>query len=188
MKVPLLGCFRPETIGLFTCANDSDTPSMNPGAVTGDLVQRHLKWGWWSLLAFVSLGITLEVLHGFKIGAYLSAANQTRRLMWTLAHAHGVGLALLHLGFAATVGLLKTAPASHLTASRCLRLASLLIPGGFFLGGLSPYAGDPGLGIILVPPGALLLFGAAWLTAKSISSRALPDEIEPTASESGKVP
>ena len=34
---------------------------------------------------------------------------------------------------------------------------------GFFLGGLFVHAGDPGLGILLVPVGAALLFAAVWL-------------------------
>lgn len=42
------------------------------------------------------------------------------------------------------------------------------MPGGFFLGGIWVYAGDPGLGIVLVPLGGVLLFAAAWLTATSL--------------------
>ena len=53
-------------------------------------LRRHLRFGWWSLLCFLTLGIVLESLHGFKVGWYLDAAHSTRRLMWTLAHAHGV--------------------------------------------------------------------------------------------------
>ncbi|MEM7232453.1 MAG: hypothetical protein AAF517_09780, partial [Planctomycetota bacterium] len=35
--------------------------------------------------------------------------------------------------------------------------AGLLLPGGFFLGGVFFYSGDPGLGILLVPIGAILM-------------------------------
>jgi len=38
------------------------------------------------------------------------------------------------------------------------------MPSGFFLGGLFIYAGDPGLVILLVPVGGILLFAAALLT------------------------
>ena len=65
-----------------------------------DLVRRHLLFGWWSLLVFLSLGLGLETLHGFKVGWYLDVANEARRLTWTLAHAHGTLLGLIHLGFA----------------------------------------------------------------------------------------
>jgi len=41
--------------------------------------------------------------------------------------------------------------------------ATVLLPGGFFLGGAMIYAGDPGVGILLVPVGALLLLVAVGL-------------------------
>ena len=68
------------------------------------LVRRHLRFGWWSLATFGLLGLVLETLHGFKVGAYLDVSNETRRLMWTLAHAHGTLLGLVHLGFASRFG------------------------------------------------------------------------------------
>ena len=43
--------------------------------------------------------------------------------------------------------------------------ASVLLPGGFFLGGCFIYAGDPGLGVWLVPVGALCLFTCVLLMA-----------------------
>src|SRR5688572_24062207 len=64
------------------------------------VVRRHLRFGWFSLLVFLTLGLMLEALHGFKVQAYLNVMNETRRLMWTLAHAHGAMLGLAHLGFA----------------------------------------------------------------------------------------
>jgi hypothetical protein len=36
--------------------------------------------------------------------------------------------------------------------------AAILLPAGFFLGGIVTYGGDPGFGVWLVPIGALLLF------------------------------
>jgi len=66
-------------------------------------VSRHLRFGWWSLLVFLTLGIALDAMHGFKLGWYLDTVNETRRLMFTLAHAHGTLLGLIHLGFAATL-------------------------------------------------------------------------------------
>ncbi|HEY8174006.1 MAG TPA: hypothetical protein VIH21_13040, partial [Dehalococcoidia bacterium] len=61
-----------------------------------DYARRHLRFGWWSLFVFATLGLTLEALHGFKVRAYLDVSNDTRRLMWTLAHAHGTLLGLVH--------------------------------------------------------------------------------------------
>jgi len=129
-------------------------------------IRRHLHFGWWSVLFFLTLGVVLEVMHGLKSPWYLDVSNHTRRLMWTLAHAHGVLLGLLNVGFAATVYLLPQWDAQRYSlASRCLIAGSVLLPTGFFLGGIVIYAGDPGLGILLVPAGALLLFVAVILTA-----------------------
>jgi hypothetical protein len=134
-------------------------------------VGRHLTFGWRSVLVFGALGLGLETLHGFKIGLYLDLANETRRLMWTLAHAHGTLLGLVHVVFALSAGVLPgLTPAREQLVSRCLIGATLLLPGGFFLGGVRFYAGDPGVGIVLVPVGAMLLLTAVFLITRSIGS------------------
>lgn len=133
------------------------------------LVTRHLRVGWWALFAFLLLGIGLEALHGLKIGWYLDAGNETRRLMWTLAHAHGTLVALIQLGFAGTLHALSLATERSLErASQCLLLGGGLLPTGFFLGGIVIYEGDPGLGVLLVPPAALLLAAGVFLTARAV--------------------
>jgi hypothetical protein len=135
--------------------------------------RRHMRLGWWSLLLFLSLGLLLDALHGFKVSWYLGAAHETRRLMWTLAHAHGVLLALVNIAFALTQERLPGGfAAGRRLASACLIGATALLPGGFFLGGIVTYAGDPGLGGLLVPLGALLLFLSVALVARAVSARA----------------
>lgn len=130
------------------------------------IIRRHLRIGWWTLLVFLTLGIVLEALHAFKTPGYLSVANETRRMMWTLAHAHGTLLGLVHLAFAATLLRLPGWPAkTSAIASAALIGATILMPGGFFLGGVNPKAGDPGIGIVLLPVGAVLLLIAVLLTA-----------------------
>lgn len=108
--------------------------------------RRHLRFGWWSLLLFTALGLGLESLHGFKVRAYLDVSNETRRLMWTLAHAHGALLSLLHVVFGLS---LRASPEVGARNPRLISWsligASVLLPGGFFLGGLVCYGGDPGL-------------------------------------------
>ncbi|HIE97127.1 MAG TPA: hypothetical protein EYG03_13450 [Planctomycetes bacterium] len=129
-------------------------------------IVKHLHFGWWSLLSFVVLGITLEAMHAFKVGWYLEEAYTTRRLMWTLGHAHGTLLSLVHIAFATTLSLLPHGLAtSRRIASGCLMGGTILLPGGFFLGGIFIYDGDPGIGVWLVPVGALLLLIAVFLTA-----------------------
>ena len=133
-----------------------------------DTSRLHLQVGWWSLLLFLTLGMILETMHGFKVGFYLDVSNSTRRLMWTLAHAHGTLLSILNLVLAMSIRLTPDWKASSRTlASRCLLGALVLLPLGFFLGGVFIYGGDPGLGVILVPPGAFLLFLSVLLTARA---------------------
>jgi hypothetical protein len=130
------------------------------------LRQRHLKFGWYSLLAFLVLGSVLELLHGFKVGFYLNVDHETRRLMWRLAHAHGALLAILNILFALCLDHLKQSAADLRFVSACLVVASLLLPIGFFGGGSFAHSGDPGLLILLVPVGALLLFVAVLSIAR----------------------
>jgi hypothetical protein len=144
-----------------------------PGSDLDRLVSRHLCFGWWALLVFLALGIGLELLHGFKIGWYLDVTNAARRHMWTLAHAHGTLLALVHLAFAASVPRLTTRdPRWRHVASPCLYAATLTLPAGFFLGGLYVYSGDPGMGILLVPVGGFLLLIAVGLIALAVTKPA----------------
>jgi hypothetical protein len=134
-----------------------------------DYAQRHLRFGWWSLLLFAALGLVLESLQGFKVRAYLDVSNDTRRLMWTLAHAHGTLLAVVHVIFALTWRSAPTAMPKPKLISTALVAASVLLPGGFFLGGIAFYSGDPGLGVVLVPIGAVLLLVAVFSIARSTS-------------------
>lgn len=131
-------------------------------------VRRHLRFGWWALLVFLGIGFALELLHGFKVRMYLDVSNETRRLMWTLAHAHGGLLSVIHIAFAVS---LRAAPrlAGPNTGlvSACLIAATVFLPGGFFLGGIAFYSGDPGIGIALAPVGAASLIVAVYLTARA---------------------
>jgi hypothetical protein len=134
--------------------------------------RRHLRVGWRALLAFAALGLILESLQGFKVAAYLDASNDTRRLMWRLAHAHGTLLAAINILFALT---LKSPEMAELPAapriSAALIAATLLLPLGFFLGGVFFYAGDPGVGVLLVPVGAVLLLLALFWIGRAIPAR-----------------
>lgn len=132
-------------------------------------VRRHLQFGWWSLLCFLSLGIGLEALHAFKVDWYLNAAYETRQLMWRLGHAHGTLLGLVHVAFAASTYVMPQGTVrGRRLASPLLMGASILLPGGFFLGGIFFYGGDPGIGVWLAPIGALFLFVGVFLISFSL--------------------
>ncbi|HYQ14246.1 MAG TPA: hypothetical protein VEQ58_00755, partial [Polyangiaceae bacterium] len=64
---------------------DSERPPLN------------LRAGLWALCVCSALGLGLETLHAFKVGLYLDVGNETRRLLWRLAHAHGALLGLLNV-------------------------------------------------------------------------------------------
>src|SRR5712692_10309941 len=99
---------------------------------------RNLRFGWWSLLVFLSLGGVLETLHGFKIGWYVDVGNETRRLMFTLAHAHGTLLALVNI-IAGLSGRIVDRFTLRSSVSFALIWAAILLPAGFFLGGIVIY-------------------------------------------------
>lgn len=158
----------PSSPPATTAPSTPPTPSSSPATIAADSnldarVARHLRHGWLALLVFLAAGLALESLHGLKVAAYLDLDHAVRRHMWTLAHAHGALLGLVHLGLAATLRFnknLSTCSKAHV-ASISLDIATVLLPLGFFLGGLHHYAGDPGLGVLLVPLGGALLLLAA---------------------------
>jgi len=125
-----------------------------PGKTTDSAIRKTLRAGWLLLAISLPFGVTLEALHGFKVQAYL--ASDMRREMWRLAHAHGTLLGILCL----VSGLLADAHIAEAVRPRVLamiRWGAVLMPLGFFLGGVLNSEGDPSLGILLVPAGALLL-------------------------------
>ena len=160
---------KPPARAPIPAASDKKSTGATAAPPNALMIRRHLQLGWWTLLIFLTAGLALETLHGLKVGAYLNVSNETRRLMWTLAHAHGALLGLVNLGFAATARFLPAWPESNRRfASASLLGATILMPAGFFLGGLFIYGGDPGLGILLVPAGGILLFAAVLLTAVAL--------------------
>ena len=143
----------------------------DPSAHEAPLVRRHLSLGWWSLAIFTAVGLLLEALHGLKLGWYLDLSNATRRLSFTLAHAHGTLLGFINLAFALSLREAKLSATNAARASFAIRAATILMPLGFLLGGTAFYAGDPGFAIVLVPPaGALLVIGLV-LVARGFSPR-----------------
>ena len=130
------------------------------------LSRKHLRIGYVGLAVFLTLGAVLEALHGFKVGFYLDVSNETRRLMWRLAHAHGTLLSLVHVVYGLT---LKAVPgAARPIASTTLTVALVLIAGGFFLGGISVAGGDPNPGVLLVPAGFVALLVSVIMTARAL--------------------
>ena len=117
---------------------------------------------------FVALGGILEAMHGLKVDWYLAVGNETQRLLWRLAHAHGTFLSLVHIGFAVTLPRMNTVRPQ--LASAGFTCALIALPGGFLLGAFGGLGGDPGLGILLVPVGLVMLLVAIISTLRCLRS------------------
>jgi hypothetical protein len=126
-------------------------------AAPDDRLRGTLRTGWLLLAVSLPLGVTLEALHGFKVQAYL--ASEMRREMWRLAHAHGTLLGVVCLVFCALAERHVAAPIRR-SVARQIAWGAVLMPLGFFMGGILNAEGDPSLGIVLVPVGAALLLVA----------------------------
>lgn len=130
------------------------------------LRRRHGRFGWTTVLIWLTFGLVLEMLHGFKSTGYL--LDPIRREFWTLAHFHGVTLALVNLIYVHWAENETLRLDRQTLASWALLGGSILMPVGFFLGGLIHFEGDPGLGIFLAPPGALLILFTVLLQTMAI--------------------
>ena len=148
---------------------------------TASLARKHVRFGWLMLAVFAIVGITLEGFHGFKTGWYLEDAYETRRLLFTLGHAHGALLALINIVFGVASAVLGGNLPRLRQVSRLLLVGTVLLPAGFFLGGFGLYGADPGIGIYLVPIGALCVL-LAFVIAAFSSGLGVP-EAEPPQRE-----
>ena len=130
-----------------------------------EATRKTLIVGWALLALFVPLGLTLEALHALKLPVYLDSVM--RREMWTLAHAHGNLLGILCVAFAAVAKRTIPDEVARASIARWLRWGAVMMPLGFFLGGVLNHEGDPSWAIALVPLGGLFLLVALVRTALS---------------------
>jgi hypothetical protein len=111
----------------------------------------HARAGWTLLALGLAFGVTLEALEAFRVSWVVADAWRNR--LWSLAHFHADAMGLLNLVYRPY--------ARGAAESRALVIGSAIIPLGFLLGGLAHTEGDPGLGILLVPVGAVLVISVA---------------------------
>ena len=91
--------------------------------------------------------------------------------MWTLAHAHGTLVALVNIAYGLALRGRESESAWSRRASPCLLGAAIVLPGGFFLGGVTVHGGDPGPGALVVPLGAVLLIAGVTFAALSLGGQ-----------------
>lgn len=123
----------------------------------------HARLGWWMLAIFAAAGLAIESLIGLRTPWLLDVGMETRRVMFRLAHAHGALLGLVNVAFAVSwrSGLIAAVEPDALRwPSRLLAFGSVSVPLGFALGGVWFVEADPGLGVLLVPLGALAVVAA----------------------------
>ena len=137
-------------------------PKINAAPVATKLIasaspaDRLLRQGWASIAVWMSVGLLLEGLLGYKIPAYLN--DPQRRELFRLGHTHGTLLGVVLVVAALVLQRGAEVPKAARTA---LRIGAVLMPVGFFVAGIWHTESDPGLAIWLVPPGALLVIYAA---------------------------
>jgi hypothetical protein len=117
-----------------------------------------IRQGWISLAAWIVFGLLIEGLIGFRSPALLD--DSVRRDMFRLAHAHGtlLNLILIAAAICSKLDLIRVGRVTWLG----LRAAVMLLPVGFLLAGVWHFKDDPGLAILLVPIGAVLLLVTAF--------------------------
>lgn len=122
-----------------------------------------LRQGWVSVACWMTVGLLLEGLLGYKAPSYLN--DPQRRELFRLAHTHGTLLGAV-LVLAGLTGQRFGVPPR--LAQLALRIGAVLMPVGFLLAGIWHPEGDPGLAIWMVPPGALLMIFGAVVMALSL--------------------
>jgi hypothetical protein len=126
-----------------------------------------IRQGWISLALWIAFGILLEGFRAFRSPAVLDDA--VRQDMFRLAHAHGtlLNLVLLAAAICARLDLVRIGPGTSIG----LRASVILLPAGFLIGGLWHFKDEPGLGILLVPIGAVLLLVSAVYLSLTLPPR-----------------
>lgn len=115
----------------------------------------HARFGWTLLFVSLAFGSGLETLEGFRWVSLV--ADPWKQRLWSLAHFHGAALGLLNLIYVQWADTQALSMGRRKAASRALMVGSAAMPLGFLLGGIAHPEGDPSIGIILAPVGALFV-------------------------------
>lgn len=116
-----------------------------------------MRQAWISLAIWIAFGILLEGFSAFRSAVVLD--DYVRRDMFRLAHSHGtlLNLVVITAAICARLDLIRLSRSSSIS----LRTSVVVLPLGFFLAGIWHFKDEPGLAILLVPVGAVLLLVAA---------------------------
>ena len=120
--------------------------------------ERHLRLSIALAALFLAMGLWLEAMIGLRMTGWVD--DPLRREFLRLGHAHGGLLALLNLGLGLAMDRLGTPAIWAGTIRAAAWSGALLVGAGFVAGGLLHGPTDPGLPILVVPAGALMLLGS----------------------------
>jgi hypothetical protein len=126
-----------------------------------------MRQAWISLAIWIAFGILLEGFSAFRSAVLLD--DYVRRDMFRLAHSHGtlLNLVLITAAICARLDLIRLSRSSSIS----LRTSVVILPVGFFLAGIWHFKDEPGLAILLVPVGAVLLLVAAIQLSLTLPQR-----------------
>jgi hypothetical protein len=126
-----------------------------------------MRQAWISLAIWIAFGILLEGFSAFRSAVLLD--DYIRRDMFRLAHSHGtlLNLVLITAAICARLDLIRLSRSSSIS----LRTSVIILPVGFFLAGIWHFKDEPGLAILLVPIGAVLLLVAAIQISLTLPQR-----------------
>lgn len=120
---------------------------------------------WFGLAFWLTFGLLLEGLIGFRSPAYLQ--DEMRRDLFRLAHAHGAVLSLLLLIVSLFLQTKQISPPNSGILS--LRIGTVFMPIGFLLGGVWHTETDPNILVFLAPLGGILIiFGVVAIALSSL--------------------
>jgi hypothetical protein len=112
---------------------------------------------------FMASGLWLEAMYGLRAEGWLD--DPLRREFLRLGHAHGGLLGLVNVALAWTLERLRTPVAWAEKIRAAALLGALLVGLGFMLGGLMHGPTDPGVAVLAVPAGAMMLIASLIATA-----------------------
>ncbi len=125
--------------------------------------ERHLRASLVLVAVFMASGLWLEAMVGLRAEGWLD--DPLRREFLRLGHAHGGLLGLLNLALAWALERLATPPSWAGKIRLAAWTGALLVGAGFMLGGMLHGPTDPGLPILVVPAGAMILLASLAATA-----------------------
>jgi hypothetical protein len=123
----------------------------------------HLRLSIALVALFMASGLWLEAMYGLRAEGWLD--DPLRREFLRLGHAHGGLLGLVNVALAWALERLQTPGAWAGKIRVAALLGALLVGLGFMLGGLMHGPTDPGVAVLAVPAGAMLLLSSLVATA-----------------------